>query len=203
MAEDVPRRPHSRANRQTNPRLNQIANLHVRSQFLWTGFPLHGARDGPLTGAVADGRWWRPGAVSGATRPCGASGTRYASMRGLLGAVLWERAVSVEASMCGALASAAGRSLPVAAEAAADAADSRAGGHGGTRRAGPQGHAVRRGGPNPASERTGSLPPSRQCRAGPAQEEIQAGCEKSPSRSAQPRVGCARSSRQVCLQEGR
>jgi hypothetical protein len=28
-------------------------------------------------------------------------------------------------------------------------------------------------------------------------------CEKSPSRSAQPRVGCARSSRQVCLQEGR
>eukprot|EP00966_Prymnesium_polylepis_P319846 7376271-Prymnesium_polylepis.1 len=24
---------------------------------------------------VADGRWWRPGAVSGATRPCGASGT--------------------------------------------------------------------------------------------------------------------------------
>ena len=34
---------------------------------------------------MADGRWWRPGAVSGDTRPCGASGTRYVSMRGLIG----------------------------------------------------------------------------------------------------------------------
>jgi hypothetical protein len=31
---------------------------------------------------MADGRW-RPGAVSGDTRPCGASGTWYVTMRGL------------------------------------------------------------------------------------------------------------------------
>jgi hypothetical protein len=29
---------------------------------------------------MADGRWWRPGAVSGDTRPCGASGTWYVTM---------------------------------------------------------------------------------------------------------------------------
>eukprot|EP00966_Prymnesium_polylepis_P022670 521655-Prymnesium_polylepis.1 len=40
-------------------------------------------RYAPLRCLWHDGRWWRPGAVSGTTRPCGASGTRYASMRAL------------------------------------------------------------------------------------------------------------------------
>eukprot|EP00966_Prymnesium_polylepis_P191029 4427070-Prymnesium_polylepis.3 len=32
-------------------------------------------RRGSTADVVADGRWWRTGAVSGDTRPCGASGT--------------------------------------------------------------------------------------------------------------------------------
>eukprot|EP00966_Prymnesium_polylepis_P109010 2522794-Prymnesium_polylepis.1 len=37
---------------------------------------------------MADGRWWRPGAVTRCLTlraPCGASGTRYVSMGGLIG----------------------------------------------------------------------------------------------------------------------
>eukprot|EP00966_Prymnesium_polylepis_P000669 15180-Prymnesium_polylepis.1 len=45
---------------------------------------IHGTRQTAvltcLLDPLADGRWWRPGAVSGATRPGGASGMRYVSM---------------------------------------------------------------------------------------------------------------------------